>query len=271
MDLNLTQEDATKLFIGWLRNPQYNSHTRYGYDIYLPSLIRVYLEQKRIDHLEIDKHLAKLSPLFYNAAWEFSRRGVIRPGVAEYGAQETPDGSAGNGYSITLFGSQWLEEDANDDFVPTEPERFAQMLEPYKEKFGTNFHQRAQEAIRCYGAHAYLACCAMCGAAAESILLATAINKTKDEPSILKAYYSKSGRQQLENLLLGQADKQLKEEFKGYHSLLKYWRDESAHGYISKINENEAYTAIAMILRFAMFINNRWGDLFTVKEVRNEN
>src|SRR5438045_953156 len=60
MDLNqlqMTQEDATKLFIGWLRNPQYNSHTRYGYDIYLPSLIRVYLEQKRVDHFEIDKHL----------------------------------------------------------------------------------------------------------------------------------------------------------------------------------------------------------------------
>ena len=95
-------------------------------------MIRAYLEQKRID--QIDKSLTKLSPLFYNAAWELCRRGIIRPGISEYGAQDTQDGSAGNGYSITPFGQQWLQEDASDDFVPTEPERFAQMLEPYKER-----------------------------------------------------------------------------------------------------------------------------------------
>lgn len=264
MDLNqlqLTQEDATKLFIEWLRNPQYNGHTSYGYDIYVPSLIRVYTEQKRIDHFEIDKALAKFSPLFYNAAWEFCRRGIIRPGISEYGAQDTPDGSAGNGYSITTFGQQWLSESTLDDFVPTEPERFAQMLEPYKGRFGVNFHQRVQEAIRCYGAHAYLACCAMCGAAAESVLLAATIAKTKDEAKVLATYRSTSGHNKIENLLIGQAGSSVKEEFKSYHALLKYWRDEAAHGHSSKISESEAYTALAMLLRFVMFIDNRWSEL----------
>jgi hypothetical protein len=115
MDLSqrqMSQEDATKLFINWVRNPQYNSHTSYGYDIYRPSLIRVYLEQKHIDHFEVDKALIKLSPLFYNAAWELCRRGIIRPGVSQYGAQNTPEGSVGNGYSITSFGQSWLEEES---------------------------------------------------------------------------------------------------------------------------------------------------------------
>lgn len=135
------------------------------------------------------------------------------------------------------------------------------MVEPYKEKFGTGFHQRVQEAIRCYGAHAYLACCAMCGAAAESILLGTAIAKTKDEAKTLKSYHSAHGRRNVENILIGQANQQLKDELKGFNSLLKYWRDDAAHGHISKINENEAYTAIRMLLRFAMFIDNRWEEL----------
>lgn len=258
---DITLDDATKQLITWLRAPDYDNYPKYGYDIYLPSLITVYLNKKQIDHLEIDKKLISLSPLFYNAAWELCRRGIIRPGISHYRNQSTDDGNAGNGYSITPFGHQWLQEESNNDFVPTEPERFARMIEPYKEKFGKGFHQRVQEAIRCYGAHAYLACCAMCGAAAESILLRTAIAKTKDEAKILKSYHSAHGRRNIENILIGQANQQLKDELKGFNSLLKYWRDDAAHGQISKINENEAYTAISMLLRFAMFIVNRWEEL----------
>ncbi|PIU85249.1 MAG: hypothetical protein COS67_08910 [Deltaproteobacteria bacterium CG06_land_8_20_14_3_00_44_19] len=42
------------------------------------------------------------------------------------------DGGAGNGYSITPFGHIWLKEGGQDDFVPTEPERFGEILEKYK-------------------------------------------------------------------------------------------------------------------------------------------
>jgi hypothetical protein len=71
------------------------------------------------------------------------------------------------------------------------------MLEPYREKFGPSFHQRVQEAIRCYGAHAYLACCAMCVAAAESALLSIVIAKVNDENDILVKYRSANGRKKL--------------------------------------------------------------------------
>jgi hypothetical protein len=190
----------------------------------------------------------------------------LRPGVTHYGAQATPDGGAGNGYSITPFGHIWLKEGGQDDFVPTEPERFGEILEKYKSKFGAGFHERAQQAIRCYGAHAYLACCAMCGASAESIILAAAIAKERDEEGILKKYSSANGRRTIETILIGKGRKQIQDDYKAYSTLLKYWRDEAAHGKASNINDNEAYTSLALLLRLAMLINDNWDELINPKQ-----
>lgn len=258
----LTEEDVAKLLIQWLRNPDHGGYGAYGYEIYLPALAATYQRKKR-GHSSLDESqwFTEYSPLFYTAAWELCRRGILRPGVTQFQKQATADGASGNGYTITPFGRKWLKEGASDDFVPTEPERFAQMLEPFSGKFGAGFQQRSQQAIRCYGAHAYLACCVMCGAAAESILLSTAIAKTSDENDVLNKYRSANGRKKIEDILLGQASGLLKEDFKGFNSLLKYWRDEAAHGQVSNINEAEAYTAIAMLLRFAMFVDGRWEEL----------
>jgi len=260
--MELTLEDATKLIIGFLRNPDHGHSSQYGYDIYLPTLMRNYLSKQGQGGFEAE--FIKLSPIIYAAAWELCRRGIIRPGVNKHGAQATDDGQGGNGYSITPFGKKWLEEGAKDDFVPTEPERFGEMLAPYSEQFGPGFHERAQQAIRCYGAHAYLACCAMCGAAAESIFLSTAIAKKKNEEEVLKIYSSAGGRHKVENLILSGTKESLQREYRSYTNLLKYWRDESAHGRPSKIIENEAYTSLALLLRFAMLVNDNWEEL-TIK------
>jgi len=64
-------------------------------------------------------------------------------------SQSAEPGSAGSGYSVTPFGTQWLSESNADLFVPTEPERFGGLLDPFKNRFGPAFHERAQEAIRC--------------------------------------------------------------------------------------------------------------------------
>ncbi len=172
----------------------------------------------------------------------------------------TPEGSAGMGYSITQFGRTWLSEADRDDFVPTEPERFGRLLEPFRAKFGPGFHQRAQEAIRCYGAHAYLACCAMCGAAAESILLKVAA-QLKDEAEVLKDYRSSGGRGRIENLIVGRATQHLRREFFGFTPLLNYWRDVAGHGSVAVISDDEAFTSIALLLRFAQFVSDRWNEL----------
>jgi hypothetical protein len=256
----MNQEDATNLLIQWLRSPNHGGWSSYGYEVYLPAMIREHLRSQGIQHHEQENNLREMIPHFYAAAWDLCRRGILRPGVHSYMAQATADGSAGNGYSITPFGEKWLSESERDDYVPTEPGRFAKMLEPFRNRFGPGFYERAQEAVRCYGAHAYLACCAMCGGASESIILALAIAK-KSEEEVLKAYASSNGRSRVENMVIGQANNFIQREYQGYSSLLKYWRDESAHGKISEINDNEAYTSIALLLRFAKFADDNWNIL----------
>lgn len=252
-------EDAQKIIIEWVRDGSQAPYSNYGYDIYIPNVINSYLK-KEGTYAGIEARTRELSPYFYAAAWELCRRGIIRPGVKIMGAQSTDDGSGGNGYSVTPFGKQWIDEDDKDAFIPTEPGRFAEMLAPFKEKFGPAFYERAQEAIRCYGAHAYLACCAMCGAATESILLATAISKEGDERRVLAEYSTSRGRSRVENVVIGQAKDHFQREFRGYTVLLKYWRDEAAHGRASNISDNEAYTSLALLLRFTMFIHDNWNE-----------
>jgi hypothetical protein len=257
----MNSEDALNFLISYLRRPISTGYSSYGYHLYLPHVIVAYIWSQENKSCDVNNpRVRELSPNFYAAAWELCRRGVIRPGVHTLGEQATSDGSAGNGYSITPFGETWLKEFDRDDFVPTEPGRFASMLKPYHDRFGSAFYERAQEAIRCYGAHAYLACCTMCGAASESILLATAIAKTSEE-KVLKAYASTMGRSRVEKMLLGQSREQIQREFGGFTTLLKYWRDQAAHGKASGIADNEAYTSLAMLLRFAQFVNDNWDEL----------
>ncbi len=263
----MRQEEALLVIVSWLRKDRPGSrmdYSYYGYDLYIPTLIRWYLRSGSPRQAEFEEHrrLAELFPAFADAAWALCRRGILRPGVHEHGAQVTDEGSGGSGFSVTAFGQKWLHEEQEDTFVPTEPERFAELMGQFRNRFGPGFHERAQQAVRCYGAHAYLACCAMCGAAAESILLATAIAKTGNEKEMLQTYATAKGRTRVENRVIGQVAEHLKREFTGLTELLKYWRDEAAHGQASAISDNETYTSLAMLLRYAMFIHKNW-EVFT--------
>ena len=91
-------EDALKLMTQLLRE---EAGKDYGYDLYLPTLIRHYLTKfggVRWDQAELP--MRELSPVFYAAAWELCRRGILRPGVTRMDAQATSDSSAGNGYCL---------------------------------------------------------------------------------------------------------------------------------------------------------------------------
>ena len=255
-----TQADAHTLLIQWLRNPDHGNYGVYGYGLYLPALVLTHLSKTGSQPCDQERQLQEMMPMLYAAAWNLCRRGILRPGVRAYGAQATPDGASGNGYTITPFGEQWIAEADKDDFVPTEPERFAQMLAPYGPRFGPSFQEQSQEAIRCYGAHAYLACCTMCGAAAEAVLLATAIAKV-DEATVMRQYNTSGGRRRVENIILGKVLQEVRDEYTGYMTLLKYWRDQAAHGKVSGIGDNEAYTSLALLLRFAIFVNGNWEEL----------
>jgi hypothetical protein len=235
--------------------------SNYGYELYVPKVIRAYYrEAQKQDLRSGSEEERRLAPPFLDAAWELCRRGVLRPGVRTLHVQSTEDGSAGSGFSITPFGRAWLAEPDHDTFVPTEPERFGQLLEPYRQNFGSGFHLRAQEAIRCYGAHAYLACCAMCGAAAESIMLAIAAAKVGEDKAIA-LYLGANGRSRVEKLVTGQLDERLRRELQAFSNLLKYWRDASAHGRDLEIGDNEAFTSIALLLRLAASGQQNWASL----------
>ena len=130
-------EDAELLIIRWIREKPKTEHSNYGYDVYLSNVIRWHLhESGERDQHAVVQSIPNLWPTFVAAAWELCRRGVIRPGVRQIREQSTDQGSAGEGYSITPFGAQWAAESDRDDFVPTEPQRFAQMLAPYVKRFG---------------------------------------------------------------------------------------------------------------------------------------
>lgn len=256
----MNSEEAYHLMIQFITEKDHGNYASYGYDLYLPNLMRTYYNKNEIDESQIEIKIKEDSYQMLTAAWEFCRRGIIRPGITQFGLQSTSDGSAGNGYSITEFGKQWISED-NDSYVPTEPGRFSEMLDVFREKYGPGFHQRAQEAILCYGAHAYLSCCVMCGAASESILISIAIENSHEE-DVLKEYNSQNGRSKIENRILNKINDYGKRELSGYLSLLKYWRDNSAHGRAVEIKENEAYTSLAILMRLSQYVSDNWETLF---------
>lgn len=254
-------DDAILYTVQVLRSPDAGNMAAYGYDVYMPRVIMAYFVSigRRVEHGSED--FVEASPAFLSAGWELCRRGILRPGVKRWGAQATDDGSAGAGYAITPFGRSWLDERDGDIYVPTEPERFAEMITPFRRRFGAAFNARAQEAIRCYGAHAYLACCAMCGAAAESIVLTLAATKLDDADAALRIYRAANGRQKIENIIVGKASAETKRNMDSVFSLLKYWRDASAHGAQSSVGDNEAFTSLALLLRYATYVDENWGVL----------
>ncbi len=255
-------ERAAQYIIHCLVDPSRGRrYEMYGYEVYLPRLLDTYFQQEEpLEGQERYKREPEVSTVFRDAAWDLCRRGILRPGIWTVNEQVTDDGSGGNGYSITAYGRAWIAESSSNNFVPTEPGRFAALLKPFQEKFGAGFFKRAQEAIKCYRAGAHLACCAMCGAAAESILLAIAVRR-KNEEDVLKIYASAGGRSRVEKFVIGKSREQLQRRFHGYCDLLYYWRDEAAHGRASSISDDEAYVALQSVLRFAQFANEYWEDL----------
>ena len=253
--------DAQQFMIHALRSERANQLGQYGYELYVPAAVAQYFIASGETVQWGDERFRAATPAFMDAAWSLCRAGVLRPGVAQWREQATADGAAGCGFSLTPSGRGWLSDKAHDDFIPTEPERLARLLEPFRRRYGDVFHDRAQESVRCYRAGAYLACCAMCGAAAESILLSVAVEKSGNEKQTMSTYCAANGRTRIENVIVGQADERLKSGIHGIVGLLKYWRDAAAHGARATVGDHEAFVALMLLLRHAAFVDENWSDL----------
>lgn len=196
--------------------------------------------------------------VFYDAAWELGRIGVLRPGRVAPRNMETAN-DFGDHWSITKFGFEWLARASSRPFL--DMSRMSQVLAGFVPNFGPGFGQRAVEAVRTYRTANYLAACSMAGAAAESILLATAIAKSGDEAKMLKTYESAGGRTRITTYVAGQATSAVQRQFVAALHILHYWRDDAAHGQQTTISEVEAYSAISELLRLAQFVADHWADL----------
>jgi hypothetical protein len=169
--------------------------------------------------------------------------------------------SLGDGYSVTASGAEWLRH-APDRYFPTERSRYVSVLERPSRVLGDGFLQRAGEAAGCYEAGNYLACCAMSGAAAESVLLALAIAKTEDTGRVLRTYSNRDGRRNLVKILFGPpGSSALQARFETGFNLLSYWRDEAAHGKASTLDELEANDALGRLLHLSNLAWDNWSEL----------
>ena len=98
----------------------------------------------------------------------------------------------------------------------------------------------------------------MCGAAAESILLAAASEKIGPKEAG-DLYRNKSGAKKLQDVIFAQSH-HLK-AVAPYLALLTTWRNDSAHGEEAEIGPDEAAAALHSLLAFAIHVRKHWGEL----------
>jgi hypothetical protein len=256
-------EDAANFIVDYIRRPRpSDGYSTYGYEIYLANIIATYLKEvertsQHHSYIQDNPRARQLWPFFSEAAWDLCRRGILRPGPKELNGQTTGDG---HGYSITTFGRKWVD-DSTRSLIVIEPTRLGELFATFTNRLGTGFLQRANEAAQCHATGCYLACCAMCGAAAESVLLAVATAKSGDEDTTLKLYRGTHGRKKTIDAVVGQSRAAIAGPFGSATGLLSFWRDEAAHGAASEISEIEAHEAISRLLRFAQFVVENWAEL----------
>lgn len=100
----------------------------------------------------------------------------------------------------------------------------------------------------------------MAGAACESILLAIGMAKL-GEGKALKIYSGRDGRRLLIKQISITLAPSLKQPIETAASILSYWRDDAAHGYVTEIGEFSAHDALSRLLRFAQFVDRYWDQL----------
>jgi len=248
-------DEAIALLIELL---QRNQAGAYGYDLSARQGAQAAaLRLHRDDHQQRERAVIDLTPIFFDAAWELCRRGIVRPGVRRTGDQAVDDG----GYSLTVLGRAALPGLDETSFLLAQPGSLSATFQQYQHRFGSGFLQRAQEAIKCRNAEAWLGCCAMVGAAAESILLALAVAKIGDEAQALAVYKRANGRQLLLNAIVGQAMAQRRATLITFAGIVSLWRDEAAHGQASPIANANADEALRQLLHMCQWVDREWDNL----------
>ena len=227
---------------------------RYGYDFYGRAAAEFAAKQQTSNGDERAKITSECTPLFEEAGWLLSLRGVLRPGVRSMGAQAADPG----GYSLTSSGRQRLEDLDDTNVEVYQSGSLIDTFRGFSGRFGAGFEQRAVEAVRCRDAGVWLASCVMSGAAAEAVLLAIATAKTGDEQAVLQTYRRANGRRDTLKLIAGNAKQHIRDPLLAFTGIISAWRDEAGHGAATQISTANADEALRQLLHMCQWTQREW-------------
>jgi hypothetical protein len=267
----LSIDEAIALFVEKLRtapslSPGYAPNVRgasEGCDVLVTEVLGTWWHREHRDKHPMPNPGEEDYAPFHDAAWELARRGILRPGPAFPGLHLVigVTRTSGNGFSLTEIGREWISKYDQETLFPVDPGRFAILLNSYGSRFGPAFTQRVAEANGCYRTMNYFAACAMAGAACESLLLA--IGSAQIGEKTLQTYFGRDGRRLLIKQISANSSSSLKQPIETAASILSYWRDDAAHGYVTEITEFSAHDALSRLLRFVQFVDRNWDQLTT--------
>jgi hypothetical protein len=86
-------DDAMAFLVDYIRHPRRSDgYPSFGYEIYLPNVIAAFIleVEHSSEHLSViygGLRSREISPYFYEAAWDLSRRGILRPSVKRLGGE----------------------------------------------------------------------------------------------------------------------------------------------------------------------------------------
>jgi hypothetical protein len=104
-------DDALNYILQHLRTKGPATYGQDGYDFTVRDMTVRYLREvaqlRPAPEVE-DERTYAASAAFFDAAWELSRRGVLRPSVRTSFMQWAARASSGGGYTLTQIGAEWL-------------------------------------------------------------------------------------------------------------------------------------------------------------------
>ncbi len=259
---------------GRLRNPPKSpigNHASFGFEIWIPDIAYDFHRQfpELLHSKSDDRNVTHMwhTPIFLDAAWYLASQGILR--ASQYTYVGGNMGGGGLGFSVTVRGREWLQQDDTHFFIFTHPGAYGKYLKRYTELFGQGYEQRASQALQCFSVGAYLATCVMAGAATESIILAAAIKKVGDEKKVLEIYRRGSGTKDITKKITQGTDDRLIRDFQPLTDTIKHWRDPASHGEYVDTDEVDAMTALTTLVRFAQFMGKHWAEFTAENQTAN--
>lgn len=199
-----------------------------------------------------------VEPKILSALWRLCLRGVLRPSTQRiYSGYSGNSHFPGSGYSFTESGRAWLEKSENE-FALLSPQALSKLLDTYEPIFGKGFTERAHNAFLSFDCGAYLACCAMSGAACESIYLSLAVAKAQNPTEVYEKYRGRNGRVELQKIIEHNQSGSVIAAIQSGFNILKYWRDNTAHGDETKVGWIQARSALNALTEQAQIAEKYW-------------